>query len=292
MCLNCGFTYLNRDKNATALEEFYDQHYVQNRNRVFNFETAIKRLERKGSYENKQKYVSEIAPFVKKGMRVLEIGSGYGTLLRVLADKTGVISEGIEPGELGAEVAVKHYKLDVKHTTLEKELANNMERYRGRYDAVLMVHVLEHLEDPLKKLKAIKTFLKEPGIIYIAVPNLSLPDLPFERFFHIEHLSYFTPATLSKILKNAGFTPIRCLEKPNELVMVGAVGRTDFPPLSFERFSQNHTPKRVLARLVRHDRKYQVLRALRSPLSTILSSNSQKALSAKLGAVLRALNII
>ena len=89
-----------------------------------------------------------------------------------------------------------------------------------------MIHVLEHLPDPVKSLQEIHRILKPNGLVFIAVPNDSLlgrkgylrytcqkligmrcklmyPDYVKEGNWHLSH---FTPSVLTKALKVSGFS--------------------------------------------------------------------------------------
>ncbi len=64
-----------------------------------------------------------------------------------------------------------------------------------------MMHVLEHLEDPLGTLKEIRTHLLEDrGFLLVEVPNFYAYDS-----YELAHLSCFTEHTLSEMLKQAGY---------------------------------------------------------------------------------------
>src|SRR5580693_5095861 len=63
-----------------------------------------------------------------------------------------------------------------------------------------MIHALEHLLDPLATLKFLRD--KIDGYLFIQVPNLA--DNPFDLTI-ADHVSHFTPYTLTSLLGAAGF---------------------------------------------------------------------------------------
>ena len=71
-----------------------------------------------------------------------------------------------------------------------------------KFDLIVISHVVEHLFDPVKYLRALKNkYLAEGGSILIEVPNFfgkaaSVFDFP--------HLHYFHDATLRLLMKKAG----------------------------------------------------------------------------------------
>ena len=70
----------------------------------------------------------------------------------------------------------------------------------GRFDLVVMSHVLEHLPDPVSYLGHLRESLLTPGgSLLIEVPNLYSHDS-----FEVAHLLAFSPHTLGEVLRKAG----------------------------------------------------------------------------------------
>jgi SAM-dependent methyltransferase len=70
--------------------------------------------------------------------------------------------------------------------------------------------VLEHLQRPLDDLRELARVLRPGGVIYVHVPNYAslTIGLGVSRFAYNEplgHLNYFTPHTLTRMLRRAGF---------------------------------------------------------------------------------------
>ena len=101
-------------------------------------------------------------------------------------------------------VLAKGLGLDIKKTSFEQA-----ELPAGRYDVVLMSHVLEHVHEPLKMLRKAAELLAPGGMAYVEVPNF---DCLLRRIFgslwaHLEvprHLNQFTPRTMRMLAKKAG----------------------------------------------------------------------------------------
>jgi hypothetical protein len=78
------------------------------------------------------------------------------------------------------------------------------------YDLLILSNVLEHLHNPLDFLLDLyKNIASTHTKLVIDVPNLMGSHSysnNFNKFLHIAHIWYFTPATLSKLLSLAGFT--------------------------------------------------------------------------------------
>ena len=109
--------------------------------------------------------------------RLLEIGCGNGRLLH-LARQDGWTVRGLELSPFLAESVNQRLGIEV-------EVANFLE-YRspdgGRYDLVLLRHVLEHLPDCRGALNSIGSLLREGGRALLEFPNIEALDLRFQRW--------------------------------------------------------------------------------------------------------------
>ena len=73
------------------------------------------------------------------------------------------------------------------------------------FDAVILWHVLEHLDHPQTTLALISRVLKPGGLLYLEVPNLtSLQSCTTgKNWFHLDlehHLYHFSPDGLHRLL--------------------------------------------------------------------------------------------
>lgn len=267
-CVSCGLVRRDPLPSPAELAPAYSHAYYETgRHDVADFDAAVARLEKKGSYERKEKYAREITPFISASSKVLEIGCGWGSLLKFLSNTAHCAVEGVEPSELASEVAREHYKLPVTTGTLEDFAAS-----RARYDAILMVHVLEHFREPLDTLRRVNTLLATDGVLYIAVPNIMKPDEPLDRFFHAEHLYYFSPGTLSRMLEKVGFELLFFNRRSSDTRLVACRKGERASRLRIARKDGNEGSTFRLAQRVlsRQRRKYAVLRVLRGAARSVL----------------------
>ncbi len=125
----------------------------------------------------------------------LDIGSSSGALLEVFQRGYGCEGLGVEPGK-----AYRSWSIDRGIKTY-----SNLEEipfvFRTGFDVVSMIHVLEHLIDPVRVLAEIRDdWLAPPGYLLLEVPNL---------FGHpsteIAHLYLFSERSLRNALRVAGF---------------------------------------------------------------------------------------
>ena len=91
------------------------------------------------------------------------------------------------------------------------------EKYSNyKFDLFFSWHVLEHLTDPKGLLNTLRRAIgnRQDTVVFFGVPN-ALND--FSRLFFwdviYEHLSYFTPASLSFIFKTCGFMVCELIEE-------------------------------------------------------------------------------
>jgi SAM-dependent methyltransferase len=138
---------------------------------------------------------------------VLEIGAGDGRLLAALAERGHRVA-GIEPSAPYAASA-RARGLDVAAVPIEAADEPSASR-----DAVLLWHVLEHLDDPAGALQRARAWLRPGGTLVVAVPNRASwqASLGGDRWFHQDvprHLTHFTPRGLAALLERCGFRATR-----------------------------------------------------------------------------------
>ncbi|MGE3171747.1 MAG: class I SAM-dependent methyltransferase [Planctomycetota bacterium] len=138
----------------------------------------------------------------------VDIGCSIGTSL-LAAQARGWRAIGLELAQSAVEVAQRRFELDVRAVTVDDSGLP-----RGSVAAVLMHHTLEHVEHPDRLLRRIHEVLEPGGVMYQCLPNHgSLKALLLGRHFGYgitdEHLSHFTPATLRRVVRRAGFDVLR-----------------------------------------------------------------------------------
>jgi SAM-dependent methyltransferase len=81
-----------------------------------------------------------------------------------------------------------------------------------RFDTIVAGELIEHLERPYEFLRALPAFLTAEGRVILSTPNpLAWPVAFFEmvrstRFFYShDHLYYFTPRWVTRMLERSGF---------------------------------------------------------------------------------------
>lgn len=140
---------------------------------------------------------------------VLDVGCGNGDFLRSLA-RRGVRVVGTELSAESARRASPEGDLDVR----VGELHRIADLPGAGFAAVTLWHVLEHVPEPLETLCAARRLLAPGGWLVVSLPNAeSWQARVFGRhWFHADpprHLWHFSPRTLRRLCRRAGFTAVR-----------------------------------------------------------------------------------
>lgn len=156
--------------------------------------------------------VSYLLPFVKKRtpIRLLDVGCAVGVLVMV-AQEQGIEAEGIDIAKTAVSYAKKLH-LPVFQGTCETWFGKK--RYRNRYDMITALEIIEHEEDPLRMMQIIWKMLRSDGTVAITTPNFNtiyrvIMGDNWVGYQHHEHLWFFTPESITRLFKQAGFSDIR-----------------------------------------------------------------------------------
>jgi len=141
--------------------------------------------------------------------RVLDIGCGAGTLSLYLASK-GVHATGVDISTRAIEAC----EITAKRLRLEKNadfkvLDFSKKSIKGKFDLVLCLELLEHLEDDKVASKKIYENLGDNGVAIISTPTKSAPlyrlGLTKREDKRSGHLRRYTMEELTGLLKDEGF---------------------------------------------------------------------------------------
>ena len=148
--------------------------------------------------------------------KILEIGCNTGEFCNLLKEKYNSETYGIDINKNAIRVAID------KYPKLNFQSKDIFELKKERYDIIYMQHVIEHLKEPEKALiKLRKENLNYKGKLIITCPNKWAYFLKIYAWrkktkfcYDPTHISEFSPLTLSKLLKNAGYQKVRMFTKP------------------------------------------------------------------------------
>jgi 2-polyprenyl-3-methyl-5-hydroxy-6-metoxy-1,4-benzoquinol methylase len=145
----------------------------------------------------------------RQGAALLDVGCGNGQFLRQ-ATARGWRARGIDVDTYGVAVA-RGGGNDARVATLE-----DVDPGELRYDAITLMHVIEHLHRPEAALRRVYELLRPGGMAWLATPNIRALG---HRMFGAgwvaldppRHLVLFTGAALEVALRAAGFERVERL---------------------------------------------------------------------------------
>jgi 2-polyprenyl-3-methyl-5-hydroxy-6-metoxy-1,4-benzoquinol methylase len=109
-------------------------------------------------------------PFLRPG-RALELGCYTGDVTELIAQRYTDLTVVEASDEL---IAATRRRLSTRatfvHATFEEA------KLDGRFDAVFLMHTLEHLDDPALVLRRIGGWLSDTGRLFVVVPNANAPS--------------------------------------------------------------------------------------------------------------------
>ncbi len=201
ICRRCSHVYLNPRASQAAYDDFYRSGFSEGFNQIDDKESLVGLA---ASNDAKTaRLIKFIAPHLRPGMKVLEIGAGYGNILAVLRDKHGASEVvGIEPDPIGQKVAHEVFGLDLLSGVLADHIGDFSDK---KFDLIIMHHVLEHFLDPDEIGEALQKLCAEEGMVYVGVPNVCALTVPREFYFRFPHVQYFSPFSLFLFLWRSGF---------------------------------------------------------------------------------------
>jgi 2-polyprenyl-3-methyl-5-hydroxy-6-metoxy-1,4-benzoquinol methylase len=192
-CSNCGFVFSERIPSNEELNIYYSN-YGSN---FYCSDLTIKRY---------NEILDKMEPFRQTG-RLLDIGCGIGFFLDE-AKKRGWEVYGTEYSERLIGL------LREKGITIHEGQLNSENYQKGFFDVVTSFEVIEHINNPTSELKQIATLLRKGGLVYLTTPNFNSLlrrrlKIQYNVIKYPEHLSYYTPKSLSRLFQLNGFKKMK-----------------------------------------------------------------------------------
>lgn len=147
---------------------------------------------------------STIARFLEPGSRLLDVGCNTGQLIGLLRSR--YVAEGIDSNRDAVQNGISR-GLNLHVGRLDKEQLGDS------FDAVVISHLLEHVENPIDALVEAKRITRVEGMLFLFVPNIGSARArarlnTWSPLMPVDHVWHFTPSTLESLVKRAGWTPV------------------------------------------------------------------------------------
>lgn len=154
--------------------------------------------------------------------RLLDVGCALGFMLQV-ARGAGWEPVGVETSEFAARYAAEKTGCSVRTGTLQEAGFPS-----ESFDVVTLMDVIEHVPDPDGLLREVRRVLRPEGVAYIVTPNFAsffvrLYGLNAYGIWPDQHVVYFQPSTIRRLLRRIGFRKV-------------LTGTKDFYPENLRRF--------------------------------------------------------
>jgi 2-polyprenyl-3-methyl-5-hydroxy-6-metoxy-1,4-benzoquinol methylase len=195
ICRRCGLVWANPLPARNAVRTYYSEEYRRDykgtpaRTLPQIYHAGLGALAR----------YRAMAHLVSAGDAILDVGCGGGELVYLLR-QLEFDAAGIEPDRTFSEAARSGLGLPV-----QTGFVQDFDFPERAFRAILMYHVLEHVDDPMAILGRLRRWLRDDGVLIVEVPNIEAQrEAPITRF-HVAHLFYYSPATLGAMARAAGF---------------------------------------------------------------------------------------
>ncbi len=191
-CGHCGLVYQNPEESQAADPVFYAETY----RRIYQ---SSPEPTQKDLWVQAKRASHLMRLLEKQGFsapkRVLDIGASAGLLLDAFRSAYDCQVMGVEPGD-----AYRAYT-EKQGLSMVPSLDALVEKEPRKFDLVSLMHVLEHLVDPVETLKIIRqSLLADSGVLLLEVPNFYAHDS-----YELAHLACYSPHTLKVVLQQAGY---------------------------------------------------------------------------------------
>lgn len=217
------YKHIDPIPSAKDVEEFYkNKYYEMISDGTGKPEQLSRMLDKNKSESDKERLwlqkttYSDILDVIKKrapGKKVLDIGCGTGDVMKLLLNN-GIDACGLDPSTYAIEVAKANGCTNVHNCSIDDFYKQNIEKF----DAIVLVNVLEHVPDPKGLISMVNNMLVDNGIVVIVVPNdFSRIQALAKRWLKRsddwwvampDHINYFNHASLKFFMEKLGFTKL------------------------------------------------------------------------------------
>ncbi len=220
LCVNCGFMYRHPGIKPERLGELYGH------GKYSDF------LEGKYLKKRRRRYklvMKAFDPLFRGGddRRLFDFGCGTGLFLDI-AHERGFDCYGVDL----AEDAIKRAREKPSgQNTYYGQPHEHPEIAAGGFDIVTLWSVLAHLATPIEDFKMLRGLMKDDGALLVLTVNANSMELKAQEAkwngYTKNHLKIFSPTTLPRLLKLAGFEAVTFRHHYGDTVEAGTTSLSE-----------------------------------------------------------------
>lgn len=276
MCQQCGMGMISPRPDSAWFDQFYRKDYwpVYLGSRFKDLDDMY--IQDQCAERSRQIFEAIDVNFRYSPRNYLDVGCGQGAMLVEFRRRCPTAPcLGVEPSPDAAAFCFRRHGLEV-----EPRPWNSLQReeLRGPFDLITLVHVLEHVLDPVDVLTRAVDRLSPNGLIYVEVPDLLSERWSGKDFFHIAHVWYFHETALRNLFLRCGLEVIDVIHGAADIWSwaIGFVGQKSLrgpqppegvplAPSDFEDRLRDHLSLRGIALAMRDQPLQKRLAQLLSP---------------------------
>jgi len=174
-----------------------------------------------------------------KGKKVLDIGCGGGLVSESLSLK-GAFVTAIDENNKNLSQAKNHAKINsLKINYIKSSFDNFYKKNKNKFDLILCLEVLEHIDNFKKTLQQITTLVKPKGTLVLSTINRNLKSLILAKIFGEYILNWIPIGTheFEKFIK-----PVEIIDVlENKNLKIKDIKGLEFNPISNQWLLTNNT---------------------------------------------------
>jgi SAM-dependent methyltransferase len=199
VCAECGGAYAD----DIPEQEAFDRYYAEMSKYEYSSSAGVPSETNRDRFRENAAWVE---PHLRPEFRLLDVGCATGGLLAEFKARGFSHLLGVDPSPVCARLAQELHGIRALALTF-----NELEKLDEKADVVFLTGVLEHIRDIDAALEKIRGRLDPGGLLFVEVPDATRYDRHFSapyQLLSMEHVNYFSPASLTFFLDRQGFTPI------------------------------------------------------------------------------------
>lgn len=205
-CPACKVLFRPVDRDTWDAKELYGDDYYRSDNAALYAEySSEEHAHRKTGRQRLKKITTMLASGRR---RLLDVGCAAGFFLDE-AKKSGWNVLGVDVSQAMSRFAQEHFGLEVICSDFQRVSLGERQ-----FDAISLWDYIEHSPDPFGDLSKARSLLTKGGVLALTTGDIGslfarLSGARWHLLAPRYHLTYFTPSTISALLRRAGFSDIR-----------------------------------------------------------------------------------